>query len=222
MRGDLIELAPREVHDLVYECCRVLGLDGGVAGDVARSVTTIEICFGQGLAAFDQEVSRLGQQGGSLLASPFVRAPDQWRAGELRLVSGQTGAVHFEPATPLAALGSVLNESLERGVGWATLGVGGGEATDLTGIDRLEEVELDILGPDHSVPDRWRRRRTDALRHGLKLPQDLIGRLTRLAATFLVSEAAVDAALGLTESGTENGPKSGTEGGQRRATDGRG
>jgi len=198
---DLIEVAPREVHDMVYECCRVLGLGGGVAGDVAKSVTSIEIGFGQGLAAFDQEVSRLPEQGASLLASPFVLAPDQWRAGELRLAGGETGVVRFDPPTPLAALGSVLRESLERGIGCAALVIGDGDTT-LTGIDRLEEVELEADNPDRSMPDRWRQRETDAMRQGLKLPRDLVVRTKKLAAGYLVSEAAVDAALGLDGGGS--------------------
>lgn len=208
MSDEQVEVAPREVHDLVYQCCRVLGLDGAIAADVAASVTSIEICFGQGLAAFDQEITRLGQDGGSLLASPFVRAPDQWRTAELQLGAsnnpelqlgpGQTIRVDFDPVAPLAALGSVLDQSRERGIGWVAVDTAPASGPSApTGLDPIARVELDAIDPSQARPDRWQQRRTDALRNGMGLPRDLVERVQRLAATFNVSEATVDVAAGL-------------------------
>ena len=196
MSDDRIEVAPREVNDLVHDCCRVLGLDGGIAEDVARSVTSIEVHYGRGLVAFDHELTRLLADGDDPTASAFVRAPAAWRRAEAEMAAGGPGRVELVPPAPLAALGAVLDDSLARGIACPALDAGPGSPTSTrTGLDPIAAVELLASDPaDPAEPPYRRARRSRSLRQGLRLPGELVGRLQAVAARFLVAEAVVDAA----------------------------
>ena len=174
--GDQMLVAPREVHDLVFRCARIAGLDAGAADRAGRNVTYSEVHFGGAVATF-----------ASVLADPqrllaeYGNGPDALVLAEVEARARGIGSAIFAIGVPLAALGSCIAEITSRGLSVEGVPIG---ATGTTLVDVLQ-----VGGPAMPVDDTAGVR---AAREGLVVDRAAFSALTEAAKAFLVSEAILD------------------------------
>jgi hypothetical protein len=175
-----MRVAPREITDLVYRSCRVVGLSAGVAQRCAANVTHGEIHRGNSVLAFLDALA----QGDESVRS-FASAADRLESVE---ATGRF-TVAFDEPVALAALSASLEQAASRGfVPQVAATVPGNEI--LAGIDFLH----------HQVPDQARRdavaREYRAMSEGLVFAIEQLQALESSAARFLVAESFIDSAVG--------------------------
>ena len=174
--GDQMLVAPREVHDLVFRCARIAGLDAGAAERAGRNVTYSEVHFGAAVATF-----------ASVLADPqrleaeYGTGPDALVLAEVEARAKGIGSAVFATGVPLAALASGIADITGRGLGVDGVPAG---ATAATLVDTLQ-----VGGPVIPADDAAGAR---AAREGLVVDRAAFGALAEAAKAFLVSEATLD------------------------------
>ena len=174
--GAQMLVAPREVHDLVFRCARIAGLDVGAADRASRNVTYSEVHFGAAVATFASELADPQR-----LESEYGTGPDALALAEVEARVKGIGSVVFGTGVPLAALASGIAEITGRG-----LGVGGvpAGATAATLVEALQ-VGGPAIPADDAAGDR-------AAREGLVVDRVAFSALTEAAKAFLVSEEILD------------------------------
>jgi len=175
-----MRVAPREITDLIYRSCRVVGLSAGVAQRCAENVTHGEIHRGNSVSAFLDVLT----QGDESVRS-FATAADRLAPVE---ATGQV-TVAFDEPVALAALSASLEQAASRGfVPQVGATVPGNEIS--VGIDFVR----------HQVPDQVRRdaaaREYQAMSEGLVFAVEQLQALESSAARFLVAESFIDSVVG--------------------------
>ena len=169
-------VAPREIHDLVSRCVRVVGLDAGAADRAGRNVTVAEVHLGGAVETF---ASVLGDP--QRLVAEFGAGPDVLVEAELEARTTGSGVARFVVPTPLAALASVVADMGGRGLGVDGVEAGATAATTVNG--------LQIGGPP------WPSDGTAAVRaarDGLVVDRVAFDALVIAARSFLVAESILD------------------------------
>ncbi|GIT00366.1 MAG: hypothetical protein CM1200mP26_20780 [Acidimicrobiales bacterium] len=170
-------VAPREVHDLVFRCARIAGLDAGAADRAGRNVTysggalrwcSSHLC----LRAGGSTATALGEYG---------NGPDALVLAEVEARAKGIGSAVFASGVPLAALGSGIADITGRGLGVEGVPIG---ATGTTLVDVLQ-----VGGPAMPVDDAAGSR---AAREGLVVDRAAFSALTEAAKAYLVSETILD------------------------------
>ncbi|MDG2428450.1 MAG: hypothetical protein P8M16_08490 [Acidimicrobiales bacterium] len=169
-------VAPREVHDLVFRCARVAGLDVGAADRVGRNVTFAEVHLGEAVNCF---VSVLNDS--VRLLTEYDLGPDVLVSAEVEAKNAGSASVVFGVPTPLAALASVIADIEGRGIGVDGVPEG---ATGATVVERLQ-----IGGP--ALPAGLANT-TRAARDGLVMNSETFDALNVAAREFLVAESVLD------------------------------
>ncbi|HCW00673.1 MAG TPA: hypothetical protein DGK99_04615 [Acidimicrobiaceae bacterium] len=169
-------VAPREIHDLVFRCARVAGLDAGAADRSGRNVTAAEVHLGGAVETF---ASVLGDP--QRLAAEFGAGPDVLVEAEVEARATGSAVARFGVPTPLAALASVIADIGGRGLGVDGVKVG---ATAATTVD-----ELEVTGPPPSSDGTAAAR---AARDGLAVDRVAFDALIAAARPFLVAESILD------------------------------
>lgn len=169
-------VAPRELHDLVFRCARVAGLDVGAADRVGRNVTFAEVHLGKAVDCF---VSVLNDP--VRLLSEYDSSPDALVSAEVEAKIIGSVSVVFGVPTPLAALVSVIADIEGRGIKVD------GVPEDATGATVVERLQ--VGGP---VLPAGLSTRTRAARNGLIVTGQTFDVLNVAAKEFLVAESVLD------------------------------
>ncbi len=180
-----ITVAPREVVDQVHRASRSHGCDADLADRLAAEIAFCEVHHGGGLAAWVTLAD-------ADLLEEAARASFHLAAAEVVAHSSGRTTVGFDPPPPLAAIARSLRDLERRGVRY-TPPVG--TIADLAGTDLVPSLDLVVDGPAPVPHDRTEDELTTAYHDGLPVDRSLWERLDTAAAGFLVSEAALDAAL---------------------------
>lgn len=181
-------LAPREIKDLVYRCCRVQGVDPGTADRLADNVLHAQIHRGPVLEAFvavlepSHDVSE--SEGADLTRLSI--AADEVELAEAAVAAKGSATVTFEFAVPLLALSHSLWQAAERGT--ANVGV----SATAHGVKQISGIEFVSEGLDQPTQAAASERHLKAHQQGLPVAASSLGRLESLAARFLVAEATLD------------------------------
>ena len=171
-----VVVAPREIHDLVFRCARVAGLDAGAADRAGRNVTAAEVHLGGAVEVF---ASVLGDP--QRLVAEFGAGPDALVDAEVEARTNGSGVATFGVPTPLAALASVVADIGGRGLGVQGLPDGATAATTVDGLD---------VGGASTPADGAASAR--AAREGLSVDQRAFDALVIAARSFLVAESILD------------------------------
>jgi len=173
-----VALAPREVADLVYRCCRVAGVDAGAALRCAENVTHSEIHRGGGVESFLDAVAEHADS-----VRTFALAPDAVEVSE-----ATREPVTFAQPVALGALSASLWQAGLRG--YTTVDLDDASVATQT-ISQLEFADGEIEGSRRAESSERERA---ALSHGLPLDGAHVQLLYTAASGFLVAERVVDEA----------------------------
>ena len=169
-------VAPREIHDLVFRCARVAGLDAGAADRAGRNVTAAEVHLGGAVETF---ASVLGDP--QRLAAEFGAGPDVLVGAEVEARATGSGVARFGVPTPLAALASAVADIGGRGLGVDGIQAGATAATTVDGL----QVTGSPSPSDGTAAAR-------AARDGLAVDRVAVDALIAAARPFLVAESILD------------------------------
>lgn len=179
-------VAPREIADYVGWAARVCGCNPGLARRLAATVTFAEIHYGGAIAVF------LGALADGLPDSDFAVAPDHVVSAEVAARGRGVGKLMFEPAVPLTAIASALDDALSRGVHCADL------PPTLSADTQLDSLTLSTPSPSDSDLDTVRARRDEvaanAYRQGVAVDAAAWDALCAKGRDFRVREDDLDAA----------------------------
>ena len=174
-----VAVAPREIHDLVYRCCRVAGCDPGLADRVADNVMYAEVLIGGGVAAF------VATAGADEPNSAFAQAADRVESAEAGLRSGGDGRAEFDEPVPLAAIAGAIWHLLGRPMS-CTPALSSDASALCAAVEivdgKAEEAQLQPL----------RDRVAGCMRNGVAVPTAAFEVLEVRATAFLVAEATLD------------------------------
>ncbi len=169
-------VAPREIVDLVYRCCRMASLDPGSADVIARAAAEAELSGLEGLA----DCVRHHTSGSLGAVVDALRAID---VAEVSVrASGEPVTVDFESSVA----GSLLNRRLRQAQGRSVVSVPAAQGTQVDGV-RLSRRDA----PTVAIEAPSRRGYVE----GVEVDSAVFEAATRIAASFLVSEAVLDAAI---------------------------
>jgi hypothetical protein len=169
-------VAPREVHDLVFRCARIAGLDAGAADRAGRNVTYAEVHLGGAVTTFATVLTDPQR-----LVAEYGAGPDALVLAEVEARAKGIGSACFATGVPMAALASGIADIAGRGLGVDGVAVG---ATATTLVHALQ-----VGGPAMPADDAAGVR---AAREGLAVDWEAFGALTEASKAFLVSEATLD------------------------------
>lgn len=178
-------LAPRELRDLVYRCCRVEGVDPANADRFADNLLHAQIHRGAGVEVF---LSVLGSSGSSKDdLAPLTTAADSIEVAEATARSEGVATATYDSAVPLMALSHSLWHAAERG----TAGIG--ISATAPGDQEVDNIDFVTEKLDQAARTSAHQRHLTAHRKGLAVATSSFAQLESRAARFLVSEATLDA-----------------------------
>ena len=178
-------LAPREIFDLVYRCCRVADIDAGNAERCGRNVTHAELHRQRGVEAFVHAASA-----GTSALTGFALAPTMVDAAIVDAAmaeSASTTAVFTEPIA-LAAVSEALWQAALRGRVATTV-----DDTS-SAVDMVESIEFEASEVTDDRRSAAAERDRRAMQDGVLVDTHLLNELAAKAATFLIAEHIIDAA----------------------------
>ena len=174
-------IAPRELRDLVYRCCRVQGVDPGTADRFGDNLLHAEIHRGAAVEAF---LHVLASSAGVL--TRVVTAADGIALAEVTARSEGVAAASFDSAVPLTALSHSLWHAAQRGV--ASIGI----SATAPGDQQVSSIEFVAEELDEAARTSARQRYLTAHRQGLPVATSAFVELESRAAQFLVAEGTLD------------------------------
>lgn len=177
-------LAPRELKDLVYRCCRVQGVDPGNADRFADNVVHSEIHRGASVGMF------LWLLAGSSSITELVRwttAADQVELAEVAAHREGVATASFTSKVPLLTLSGSLWQAAERGV--ASVGVLATAPSDL----EFMSIGFVVRELDEAERIAAHTRYLAAHQRGLVVATSALEALESRATGFLVAESTLDA-----------------------------
>lgn len=177
-------LAPRELKDLVYRCCRVQGVDPGNADRFADNLLHAQIHRGASVEVFLSVLASLSSSRGEL--TRVTNAADGVEVAEATARSEGVATANFDPAVPLMALSHTLWQAAERGT--ASIGI----SATAPGDQEVRRIEFARTELDQAAKDSAHERHLAAHRVGLELATSAFAQLESYAAQFLVAEATLD------------------------------
>lgn len=180
---ELVTVAPREIHDLVYRASRVARCDAGTAERIAQSVTFAEIHYGGAVGVFCDALA-----GGVVPTSTWATAPDTVLAAEVSARTHGHALATFDRDVPLAAIGATLSQCLTRGVTSDVI------EHPALGNTTVHTVALFVADDAATATSRGRIADADHSAHRLGVSVDAawFTRLEAAAAAYLVAEATLD------------------------------
>lgn len=167
-------VAPREIVDIVYRCCRVANVDPGSSDDIAQAVAEAELVGTAGLAGFLSH-----HAAGSLDdVAVALRAID---VGEVQVrATGEPVSIDFDSSVARPLLIRRLRQAQARAVASAPTG----PDTYVDGIHLTNEASTRSV----NAPRR-------GYAGGVEVDTEAFEVATQIAREFLVSESVLDAAV---------------------------
>ncbi|MCQ3807394.1 MAG: hypothetical protein OXB92_04720 [Acidimicrobiaceae bacterium] len=178
-------IAPRELRDLVYRCCRVRGVDPGTADRFGGNLLHAQIHRGAALEPFLSVLASSTSSAGAV--TRVVTAADRIALAEVTARREGAAAATFGSAVPLMALSQTLWHAAQRGV--ASVGI----SATAPGDQRVSSIELVAEELDPVAKDSARQRYLTAHQQGLPVATSAFVELELRAAHFLVAEQTLDA-----------------------------
>ena len=181
-------IAPRELRDLVYRCCRVQGVDPGTADRFGDNLLHAQIHRGAAVEAFlhvlASSTSSAASSSGDL--TRVVTAADSIALAEVTARREGAATAAFDSAVPLTALSQTLWHAAQRGV--ASVGI----SAATPGDQRVSSIEFVAEELDQAARTSARQRYLAAHRQGLPVATSAFVELESRAAQFLVAERTLD------------------------------
>ncbi|MDE0606253.1 MAG: hypothetical protein OXH78_03750 [Acidimicrobiaceae bacterium] len=178
-------LAPRELRDLVYRCCRVEGIDPGTADRFADNLLHAQIHRGASVETFLSILASSTSSTHDL--ARVVAAADRVELAEATARSEGAATATFDSAVPLSALSLSLWRAAERDI--ASIGI----SVTAPGDQHVESVELVSEALDQTARASAQQRNLTAHQQGLSVATSAFVQLESHAASFLVAEMKLDA-----------------------------
>jgi len=177
-------LAPRELKDLVYRCCRVGGIDPGTADRFADNLLHAQIHRGKAVETFLAILASSTSSTDEL--ARVVAAADRVELAEATTRSVGVATATFDSAVPLLALSLSLWHAAERGI--ASIGI----SNTAPGDQHVESIELVAETLDQTARASAQQRHSTAHQQGLSVTTSDFAQLESQAASFLVAEMKLD------------------------------
>ncbi len=203
--GAVTILAPRELRDFVYRCCRVQGVDPGTADRFADNLLHAQIHRGASVETFLSVLVSSSSSADDL--TRVTTAADSVELAEATARIEGVATATFDSAVPLMALSHSLWHAATRGV--ASIGISptapGDQhvesiefVTQILDTEALDPVALDPVALDPVALDPVARasaqqRHLSAHHLGLPVATSSLVQLESRAARFLVDELTLDA-----------------------------
>ena len=218
--GAVTILAPRELRDFVYRCCRVQGVDPGTADRFADNLLHAQIHRGASVETFLSVLVSSSSSADDL--TRVTTAADSVELAEATARIEGVATATFDSAVPLMALSHSLWHAATRGV--ASIGISptapgdqhvesiefvtqilDTEALDPVALDpvaldpvaldpvALDPVALDPVALDPVARASAQQRHLSAHHLGLPVATSSLVQLESRAARFLVDELTLDA-----------------------------
>jgi len=182
-----VTLAPREIQDLVYRCCRVQGVDPGTADRLAENVLHAQIHRGPVIETFLAVLERSDVSASEVAdLTRLSSAADKIELAEAAAVIEGRATVTFESTVPLLALSHSLWLAAERGT--ASVGI----SATAPGVEPVSSIEFVRKALDQPTQAAAFGRHLRAHQQGLPVAAPSLARLESRAARFLVAEATLD------------------------------
>lgn len=184
-RGSVTILAPRELRDIVYRCCRVQRVDPGTADRFADNLLHAQIHRG---AAIEPFLDLLASSSSSADDLPEVAtAADSVELAEATARTDGVATATFDSAVPLMALSHSLWHAAERGI--ASIGI----SPTAPGDQHVKSIEFVAEVLDQTARTSAQQRHLLAHQQGLPVATSSFVQLESHAAPFLVAEVTLDA-----------------------------
>ena len=183
-------IAPRELRDLVYRCCRVQGVDPGTADRFSDNLLHAEIHRGATIETFFSVLASSTSSVDDL--TRVTTAADSIELAEVTARSEGVAAATFDSAVPLMALSHSLWHAAERGI--ASIGISPTAPADqhVESIEFVTQI-LDTEALDPVARAAAQQRHLTAHQQGLPVATSSFVQLESHAAPFLVDELTLDA-----------------------------
>ncbi len=183
--GDSVTIiAPRELRDLVYRCCRVQGVDPGTADRFADNLLHAQIHRGAAVETFLSVLTSSTSSADDL--TRVTTAADRIALAEVAARSEGVATATFDSAVPLTAMSHSLWHAAERGV--ASIGI----SATAPGDQQVKSIEFVTEALDPVARTSARQRYSTAHRQGLPIAASAFVELESRAAQFLVAERTLD------------------------------
>ena len=198
--GAVTILAPRELRDFVYRCCRVQGVDPGTADRFADNLLHAQIHRGASVETFLSVLVSSSSSADDL--TRVTTAADSVELAEATARIEGVATATFDCAVPLMALSHSLWHAATRGV--TSIGISPTAPADqhVESIEfvtqildpvALDPVALDPVALDPVARAAAQQRHLTAHQLGLPVATSSFVQLESRAAPFLVDELTLDA-----------------------------
>ena len=183
--GAVTILAPRELRDFVYRCCRVQGVDPGTADRFADNLLHAQIHRGASVETFLSVLVSSSSSADDL--TRVTTAADSVELAEATARIEGVATATFDCAVPLMALSHSLWHAAERGI--ASVGI----SPTAPGDQHVESIEFVTEALNQAARTSARQRHLTAHQLGLPVATSSFVQLESRAAPFLVDEVTLDA-----------------------------
>ena len=188
--GAVTILAPRELRDSVYRCCRVQGVDPGAADRFADNLLHAQIHRGASVETFLSVLVSSSSSAADL--TRVTTAADSVELAEATARIEGVATATFDSAVPLMALSHSLWHAATRGI--ASIGI----SPTAPGDQHVESIEfvtqiLDAEALDPVARAAAQQRHLTAHQQGLPVATSSFVQLESHAAPYLVAEVTLDA-----------------------------
>ena len=193
--GAVTILAPRELRDFVYRCCRVQGVDPGTADRFADNLLHAQIHRGASVETFLSVLVSSSSSADDL--TRVTTAADSVELAEATARIEGVATATFDCAVPLMALSHSLWHAATRGV--ASIGISPTAPADqhvesIEFVTQILDTEaLDPVALDPVARAAAQQRHLTAHQLGLPVATSSFVQLESRAAPFLVDELTLDA-----------------------------
>ncbi len=188
--GAVTILAPRELRDFVYRCCRVQGVDPGTADRFADNLLHAQIHRGASVETFLSVLVSSSSSADDL--TRVTTAADSVELAEATARIEGVATATFDCAVPLMALSHSLWHTATRGI--ASIGISATAPADqhVESIEFVTQI-LDTEALDPVAGAAAQQRHLAAHQLGLPVATSSFVQLESRAAPFLVDEVTLDA-----------------------------
>ena len=183
--GAVTILAPRELRDFVYRCCRVQGVDPGTADRFADNLLHAQIHRGASVETFLSVLVSSSSSADDL--TRVTTAADSVELAEATARIEGVATATFDCAVPLMALSHSLWHAATRGI--ASIGISPTAPAD----QHVESIEFVTEALNQAARTSARQRHLTAHQQGLPVATSSFVQLESRAAPFLVDEVTLDA-----------------------------
>ena len=183
--GAVTILAPRELRDFVYRCCRVQGVDPGTADRFADNLLHAQIHRGASVETFLSVLVSSSSSADDL--TRVTTAADSVELAEATARIEGVATATFDSAVPLMALSHSLWHAATRGI--ASIGISPTAPAD----QHVESIEFVTEALNQAARTSARQRHLTAHQQGLPVATSSFVQLESHAAPFLVDEVTLDA-----------------------------